>query len=167
MIEKILRHHKKSLGKDYQPYLNHALRVYEYALILLLQRESKKLQVVSAFHDLDIWKSNSMNYLKGSENMAADYIKINRIDLLSDEVKFIISNHHKLTRIKGNVEAEAFRKADLIDLSSGWISYNIPKSLIVESERKYPRMGFTWIVVKKVLKYALLHPWNPFPMLRF
>ncbi len=167
VIDTILKRYRNKLGDAYQPYRNHAHRVYQYALILLLKRDSKKLEIAAAYHDLDIWLSQTMNYLKGSEAEARKHIEINKLDLLPDEVGFIIRKHHKLTRIKGSVEAEAFRKADLIDLSAGWISYNIPKSIIKDTENQYPRLGFTKLVLKKTFVHALKHPLNPFPMLRF
>lgn len=162
-----MKHYKSQLGGDYLAYRNHAHRVAEYARILMLQKESKKFQIVAAFHDLDIWVSGGMDYLGGSSQMAKKYLKTNRINLLADEIEFMISNHHKLTKIKGAVEAEAFRKADLIDLSAGIVPFNIPKSLIVETEKNYPRNGFTKKVILKTIKWALSHPFRPFPMIKF
>ncbi len=155
------------MGEDYLPYLNHACRVYEYSLILLLQKENKKLAIAAAFHDLDIWAKGTMDYLNGSSELAIDHLKRYETSLLVDEMKFIIENHHKLNRIKGNMEAEAFRKADLVDLTGGFIKFNIPKSIIREIENKYPRLGFTKLVTKKVLKWAIRHPLKPFPMIRW
>ena len=166
-IAQILVKFKKELGQDYTPYLNHAKRVYEYALVLLLQKEGKKLGIASAFHDLDIWVSHKLDYLDGSANMARDYIKQKNLDLLPDEIAFIINNHHKFRRIKGNVEAEAFRKADLVDLTSGLIHYNIPISIISETEHRFPRLGFTSLITKKVVRWAITHPFRPFPMLKW
>jgi hypothetical protein len=167
VIGKILKRYQKHLGADYHAYVNHAERVHHYACILMLTRESKKLAIAAAFHDLDIWLHGTMDYLKGSSDLARDYLRVNRIDMLADEMAFIIEQHHKLTAIKGSPEAEAFRKADLIDLSAGVIKFNIPSSLIVETEQRFPRLGFTSLVTRKTISWALKHPLKPFPMMKW
>jgi len=141
--------------------------VYTYATTLLLMRENKKLAIAAAFHDLDIWISEGMDYLSGSEQLARDYLKNSDFDYLPDEVAFFIKNHHKLWPIKGNIEAEAFRKADLIDLTSGFIRYNIPESIISETERTFPRENFTRMISSKALNHAIRHPLRPFPMIKW
>ncbi|MFY0599670.1 MAG: HD domain-containing protein [Cyclobacteriaceae bacterium] len=165
-IKTILKTYEKHLDGDFDAYHNHALRVYYYARTLLLMKENRKLAIAAAFHDLDIWVKGDMDYLKGSAEFAKGYLKENKLSFLPDELEFIISNHHKLTRIKGNIEAEAFRKADLIDLTSGWIKFNIPNSLITEMERKVPRLNFSKIILKKVVTHAFRNPTRPFPMIR-
>ncbi len=108
-----------------------------------------------------------MDYLPGSSTLALSYQQKSDIDLVPEEVSFIIKNHHKLRKIKGNIEAEAFRKADLIDLTAGRIRFNIPLSLIQESEKQFPRSGFTNVILGKTMKHAIKNPLNPFPMVRW
>jgi predicted metal-dependent HD superfamily phosphohydrolase len=166
LITEILNPYKSQLGKYSLPYFNHATRVYEYSLILLLQKDSKKLAVAAAFHDLDVFLSNTMDYLEQSAKLATNFIVDNKLDLLSDEVAFIITHHHKLTKIKGNVEAEAFRKADLIDLAAGIIRFNLPRSIIRETESRLPRLGFSGTITKRLFKYGITHPLSPLPMVK-
>lgn len=166
-IKSILNLYRSALKRDFDAYHNHSQRVYYYARTLLLMSENRKLAIIAAFHDLDIWIGGNMDYLPGSVSLANKYLKANKLAFLPDEIAFIIDNHHKIRKIKGNIEAEAFRKADLIDLTSGLIKYNIPKSLIVEAERQFPRLNFTAKITKKALKHALKNPLRPFPMLRF
>lgn len=165
-IELILRKYEVTLGDDFEKYLNHAHRIYYYARTLLLKKESHKLAIVSAFHDLDIWVSGNMDYLPGSVLLVKEYLKENSFRFLPDEIRFIINNHHKISRIKGNIEAEAFRKADLIDLTGGLIRFNIPKGLIKETEVNYPRLSFTKCLLNKTLRHAISQPMRPFPMIR-
>lgn len=155
------------MGADFDAYHNHAQRVYHYATTLLLMRESKKLAISAAFHDLDIWVNQTMNYLPGSAHLANTYLSGSDYQLLPEEIKFIISQHHKLRKIKGNIEAEAFRKADLIDLTAGKIRFNIPISIIQDLERQYPRKAFTKLILRKSFHHALNHPLNPFPMIKW
>ena len=167
LITQILHRYKQELGKDFEAYHNHAQRVYQYAIIFLLMRENKKLAIASAFHDLDIWTSKSMDYLPGSAALARQYLLDSDFGLLPEEMDFIIQNHHKLRPITGNIEAEAFRKADLTDVTAGHRRFNIPESIISETEKKFPRKGFTPLVLKKSLVHALNHPLRPFPMIKW
>lgn len=167
LITQILHKHTTELGQDYEAYHNHAQRVYYYGITFLLMRENTKLAIAAAFHDLDIWTGKSMDYIPGSVTLARRYLESSDFGILADEVGFIIKKHHKLRPIKGNIEAEAFRKADLTDLSRGHIRYNLPESIISETERKYPRLGFTKLIIKKSLGYACLNPSRPFPMIKW
>lgn len=167
LITQILHKYATELGKDHDAYHNHAHRVYHYAVTFLLMRESRKLAIAAAFHDLDIWVGKSMDYLPGSVVLARSYLENSDFNILPDELEFIIKNHHKLRRVKGNIEAEAFRKADLTDLSGGRIRFNLPESIISETERKHPRLGFTKLVIKKSLSDAVRNPSRPFPMIKW
>ncbi|MDH5607853.1 MAG: HD domain-containing protein [Cyclobacteriaceae bacterium] len=166
MIDELLEPYRENLGPHYPTYRNHAHRVYEYARIFCLQNESIKLQLCAAFHDLAIWTGNSMDYLHDSAEIARAYTETNQPYIVSDEIVFIIKNHHRLRRIKGHLEGESFRKADLIDLSAGLIHFNIPPSLIRETESKFPRLGFTKLILNLTFHWALRHPYRPFPMIR-
>ncbi|MBV6644411.1 MAG: hypothetical protein KI790_03125 [Cyclobacteriaceae bacterium] len=165
-IDAMLNPFRKVLGSDFQAYRNHACRVYSYACILLLMRENQKLALVAAFHDLDIWYSSTMDYLSGSSKLAKHYASDRKLPFLEDEIDFMISSHHSLKRIKGNIEAEAFRKADLIDLTAGLLTFNLPRSMINYIERKYPRHKFSRMMFRKAITYAFSHPRKPFPMFK-
>jgi hypothetical protein len=167
LIKQILNKHRSALGDDFIAYHNHCQRVYYYAITLLLMRENKKLAITAAFHDLDIWTGNTMDYLGGSADLAKAYLAESDFSYLPDQVAFIIHQHHKLTSIKGDIESEAFRKADIIDITSGFIHYNIPMSLIASIEKTYPRNRFTRTIVKRSTRHAFLHPLRPFPMIKW
>ena len=163
---KILAKYRETLGDDYHAYINHVKRVYEYSCILRLTKSNDLLQIAAIFHDLDIWQNDTMDYLPGSIEIAKQYVADQKLDLDSDQLESIIRLHHKMTPIKNNPLAEAFRKADLIDLTSGLIHFNIPKSLIVDTERRYPRLGFTKMIMKKTIRWAFRHPLRPLPMMK-
>ena len=164
---KILAKFKSDLGEDYHAYVHHVKRVYEYACILRLEKENERLKIAAIFHDLDIWHSQTMDYLKGSATLAGAYIQHQNLLVDIPQVEMNINRHHQITKIKDNPEAEAFRKADLIDLTSGWIHFNIPKSIIVDTERRYPRLGFTSKIAKRSIQWSLRHPFRPLPMIRW
>jgi hypothetical protein len=164
---KIMSHFKEPLGPDYHGYLNHVKRVYEYACMLRLERSNELLMIAAIFHDLDIWISGTMDYLGGSADLAIEHVRKNELKIDTTVLNEVITKHHKLTKIKNCPEAEAFRKADLIDLTAGWIRFNVPQSIIVDTERRYPRLGFTKNVISKTSSWALKHPFHPFPMMKF
>lgn len=155
------------MGKDFDAYHHHCQRIYCYSKTLLLMRENKKLAIAAAFHDLSIWKDNSMDYLKGSSEECLKYLQIHQSNYLPDEFRHIICHHHQLRSIKGNIEAEAFRKSDLIDLTAGFVRFNIPKSLVQAAEEEFPRLGFSKIILKKWMGYALKNPSKPIPMIKW
>jgi len=165
-IPSILEEFKQVLSVDYSGYLNHCLRVYSYSKILLLVKEHRKMAIASAFHDLAIWTEGNMDYLDSSTLLATDYCEKKNILFLPDEIKYIINNHHKITKISDHIEAEAFRKADLIDLTAGIVRFNLPKSIIQETEKKYPRRHFTKQIFSKIIRHALLNPKSPLPMIK-
>lgn len=167
LITEILSEYKSILGADFDSYHHHCQRVYIYSKTLLLVRENKKLAIAAAFHDLDIWTGQTMNYLNGSSEMCLRYLLENKLFFLPDEMKHIIEHHHQLTAIKGNIEAESFRKADLIDLSAGLIRYNLPKSFIQNIEEEFPRLEFSKMILRKVVRYGVKHPTKPFPMIKW
>ena len=167
LITQILHPHKAALGDHYQSYHHHCQRVYTYAHTLMLQRESKKLAIVAAFHDLGIWTQQTMDYLNPSVALMKSYIESKQLTLLPDELAYIIEHHHRIRKIKDHLEAEAFRKADLIDFTAGWIRYNLPESIIRDTEKKWPRANFTSLVLKKVSRHAIRHPMKPLPMLKW
>lgn len=166
LITQLLHPYQETLGADYEAYHHHAQRVYGYAITFLLMRENRKLAIAAAFHDLDIWVSGSMDYLEGSAQLAEKYLAQSDFTYLPDEVRFIIQQHHQLSPIRGNIEAEAFRKADLVDLTSGWVRYNLPQSIVADTERRFPRHRFTRKMGAKIWSYAWRHPLKPFPMIR-
>lgn len=167
LITEILKPYKDQLGLDYDAYHHHAQRVYQYAITFLLVREREKIAIAAAFHDLDIWVSGSMNYLNGSVQLCKEYLAQTESGILPDEIAFFIQQHHKIRPILGNEEAEAFRKADLVDLSGGRIHFNLPKSIIWETEQNYSRLGFSKIMLRKSLLHAFKNLQNPFPMIKW
>jgi hypothetical protein len=167
LITEILEDYRRELGNDFESYHNHAQRVYQLSITLLLSKENKTIAIASAFHDLDIWVSNTMDYLKGSEQLAKQYLLQNDTEISIDQTQAIINQHHKIRKFKYDPFIEAFRKADLIDLSAGLIHFNLPRSFVSSIEETYPRHGFTKMITRKVLGHTIKYPRNTFPMLKW
>jgi HD domain len=169
LITTILSSYKKELGSNFEKYHNHCCRVFVFASILsnATEDEEKQLAIASAFHDIGIWAANTFDYLEPSMNLAEKYLNQHQLDHWINNVKEIINNHHKLTPFKKNQLAESFRKADLIDLTFGFIKFGISPAQITEIKKWYPALGFQSYIFKKVLKNIVRHPLNPLPIVKW
>lgn len=171
-IERVLIYYTQALGQDYNAYRNHVYRVYHLTLLLcpkeLNKAQEEALAVAAAFHDLGIWTHHSMDYLRPSAQLAEQHLDETGRSHLSELTKHIIVQHHKLSAITDQQEAltEAFRKADLMDLSFGKISFKLPSSRYAHLRESFPFLGFQKMIYKRVLSYAFRHPMRPFPMIK-
>ena len=167
-IEEVLSRHAAALGAYYAAYRNHVYRVYNLSLQLyrLTKPEEASLAIAAAFHDLGIWAANTFDYLPPSVTLAQAYAAEMGLGAQAEQIAAIINNHHKLSRFKSNALAEAFRKADLIDLSLNVFRFGIKGSYLKELNRAYPGRGFHRFIFGKILKNILRHPLNPLPMVR-
>lgn len=169
LITNILSSYKSELGANFEKYHNHCCRVFIFASILsnASEEEKKQLAIASAFHDMGIWTANTFDYLEPSIKLAEKYLNQHQLDNWFENVKEIINNHHKLTSFKKNHLAESFRKADLIDLTFGFIKFRISPIKITETKKLYPSLRFQSYIFKKVLKNIVRHPLNPLPIVKW
>lgn len=171
-IEGILQYYSVALGPNYNAYRNHVYRVYHLALIFvktqLDQEDEEVLKIATAFHDLGVWTHRSMDYIGASEDLCRSYLEENLMADLAPKVSTVMRFHHKLSEYEGEYAGltEAFRKADLLDLSKGYIKKGLPKSFYQNLKEEFPFLGFHSLILKRVFTYALLHPWAPLPMIK-
>ena len=62
---------------------------------------------------------------------------------------------------------EAFRKADLIDLSLGIISYGVSHRDILDLYQTFPESNFHVFILGEVFKNTLKNPFNPLPIFKW
>ena len=169
LITEILSFHKKELGSNFEKYHNHACRVFLFAAKLseANDEQQKQLAIAAAFHDMGIWSANTMDYLDPSIKLAAEYLTEHKLEHWTESVSQIIDNHHKLTPFKNNQLAESFRKADLIDLTFGFIKFGLSYSQISEYNKLFPAKGFQPYIFKEVFKNIVKHPLNPLPIMKW
>jgi hypothetical protein len=88
---------------------------------------------------------------------------------LGPEVAALISEHHKLRPFTGAYAAtvEAFRRADLVDLSLGLLRGGLPASFVHAVKAAFPNAGFHRRLVQLTARQFLRTPWRPLPMLRW
>lgn len=129
--------------------------------------EEQQLAIAAAFHDLGIWQAHTFDYLDPSVQLAQAYLNQHQHQHFIDPVTAIIQNHHKLTKYPQNGLVENFRKADLIDLSFGLISFGLTRAQIKQCKKQYAYQGFQLHIFKKILMNFLLHPFRPLPMVKW
>ncbi|HLP52617.1 MAG TPA: HD domain-containing protein [Chitinophagales bacterium] len=168
-IHTILTSHQSKLGDGFDMYHNHCCRVYTYAVVLsnANEDEQQQLAIASAFHDIGIWTHGTFDYLGPSVSLAMQYLADNKLLHWNTSVYEIIMNHHKLSRYNSNHLAEAFRKADLVDLSLNLFTFGISQDQLKEANAQYPALGFHWFIAKQILRNIVTHPLNPLPIVRW
>lgn len=157
------------LLKDDLGYVNHTKRMVLYALELqeLNEEQIEKFVIAVAFHDLGIWTEKSFDYLEPSVELARAYLTQQDKMAYEHDVVQMIDEHHKQTPIKNNPLAELFRKADLIDVSWGLLSFGVDGEKIKEIKKAFPNNGFHKTLIKWAWRQLKKEPWRPMPMLKW
>jgi len=163
-----------ALGPDAMAYRNHVCRVLAFVSRLVPAEPvggtlSEPLLQAAIYHDLGIWTDRTFDYLAPSRRLAAAALTERGASSLAPEVEAIIENHHKLTPYQGPFESsvEAFRRADLVDVSLGLIRFGLPGPFIAAVRRDFPNAGFHRRLVRLTLRQLALTPLHPLPMLRW
>ncbi len=171
IINSLIEPYQERLGKNYLPYKNHVHRIANLAFEVKKNGtpdDKEKIAIAAVFHDIGMWTGQTFDYLDPSIVEASKYLRSAEKQDWEDEVMIIIEMHHKRTPYKGRFEenVEAFRKADLIDLSKGRIRFGISKETVRKNLEQYPMLGFRGIIWKAFFKNLLKHPLNPLPMFK-
>jgi HD superfamily phosphodiesterase len=167
-IDTILHSFQLELGKNYVSYRNHVYRVYNFSLPFVNSEEdTEKIATAAAFHDIGIWTNKTLDYLKPSAELAKAYCRKQHFNnSVTEEIEFIIDNHHKLSRVKSSNLAEIFRKADLTDLTFGLLSKEYTQEDIRTIRNVFPNKGFHLFLIKLFFKNLIKNPLHPFPIFK-
>ncbi len=180
IIERIFLPWRFPLGKAYDAYKGHVYRVLNFACASLEvtdahceiygkpQDVEDRIAIAACFHDVGIWLDKTVDYLEPSKKHAADWLTERNLADWQSEVALMIEYHHKQTVYAGDhaLIVEAFRRADLVDVSLGLVRFGIPGKFVRDVKRAFPNRGFHLTLVRRFTPYMLTHPWNPLPMLR-
>ncbi len=170
-IERIITPYAAELGKAFLPYKNHVHRVGMLTLTLLgnaTENDQHKIAIVAVYHDLGIWTGKTFDYLQPSIGLVYDHLAKNYLTHWADEIEAIIDNHHKLSTYQGAYASnvEAFRRADLIDLTKGLISFGLTARTVKALYTDYPMLGFRRLLLRTFFRHILRHPLDPLPMVK-
>ncbi len=165
-MDYILAHYRTQIGTDFERYNGHCYRVLNYVNLFGLEKEELyAASVIIPFHDLGIWTHHSMDYLDNSVREAKRFFHEKNMGVEDELIDSMILDHHKMTSTKSSL-AEKLRKADLMDLSFGFIHFGRPGSQLKAIKSAFPSHGFQWDIYRKVTGYAVRHLGNPFPMMK-
>lgn len=165
IVDAVLDRYRGALGDDASTYRNHVYRCLNYHQLLLGAALPDFAALAWVAHDLGIWTAGTFDYLIPSADLAsahADEFGITEIDRL----QMLITEHHRL-RSSDDRMTETFRKADLIDVSRGFLRGQIRRPTVQAVVAQLPYRGFHAFLAKGLIRYAVRHPLRPLPMLRW
>lgn len=151
-VERLLAPYRAQLGRDYDGYRNHILRVLTYAMHFL-DGEERYLPIVEtalAFHDIGMWSHGDLAYLEPSISEA---LAANDREALGHDpalLAALIREHHKLRPYRGPDArlVNAVRKADWIDASGGLLHKGLSKAQIGAVTAAIPVVNFPKILMR-------------------
>jgi len=171
LLDEILEPWRQRLGPDFRGYRNHVYRVVHFALALRDhdEEERRKVVVAGAFHDLGIWSAGTFDYLAPSIALAESWLRAEGLEAWVPEVARTIELHHKLTphRDPRFPLVEAFRRADLVDVSLGVVRFGLPRAFVRGVQQRFPDAGFHRLLLRLTARWWRRHPANPVPVLRW
>jgi hypothetical protein len=159
------------IGSDLQGYRNHIYRVLNFYIAIsgIAGLPSETVQIAAAFHDLGIWTDRTLDYLEPSVRLAEGYLADRQLSHLSNEVTALIQEHHKV-RPYGAAHAlsvEPFRRADVIDVTLGSVTFGLPRDFIKTVKSTFPNHGFHRMLIRLTARQFLRSPLRPLPMFRW
>jgi hypothetical protein len=174
LVEEIFAsHHDHAQGDErgWSGYKGHVYRVLNLGRALSEPGPDRddKLAIAAAFHDIDSF--SSVDYLAPSIRTQDAWLQRTGRGAWADELAVVVAEHHRLTRVPSDrphaALAEAFRRADLVDVSQGLIRFGVDRAY-VKSVRQAFDVGtfFTRSVPRAVLAGLRRHPQDPLPFMR-
>jgi hypothetical protein len=175
LADEILESHRQCAHGDqtgYGAYKAHVYRVVNFARALTPHGPDRdeKLAVAAAFHDLAAF--DTLDYLVPSIEAQDAWLRETGRENWSDELALTVAEHHRLSRY-GRTRphaplVEAFRRADLVDVSQGLIRFGIPSSYVKEVRAAFDASVFfkrvipagTLRAVRKRQQPGFLRPGN-------
>jgi hypothetical protein len=172
LVEEILDSHRKHAAGDergWASYRGHIYRVLNLARAVVPDSDDRddKLAIAAAFHDIDVF--SSLNYLGPSIRTMDAWLQRTGRGAWTEELAVIVAKHHHLSTYRGRYAtlAEAFRRADLNDLSQGLIRSGLPREHVREVRQSIDvGIFFTRTVPRAIVRHLIRHPLDPLPIVR-
>ena len=169
-VEEMAARWGDALGTAREAYPGHAYRVLNYARALIgTERHDDELALAAAYHDLGIWSDRTFDYLGPSQQRAEAFRREGAPTIDAELLALLIYDHHLLRRPRTGIEPalrDAFRRADLVDVSRGTLRAGLPAALVREVANRFPYQGFHAILLRTAVQWGLRHPLRPLPMVR-
>ena len=169
VADELFERHTAVFGEDLPTYRGHVHRVIG---LVGLQTGvpapvAGPLGLAAFFHDSAIWFDGTWDYLPPSVRRATAELE-ERDKEHSDLVAALIDEHHRLRHARHEDPlVEAFRRADLTDISAGLVpspgaSRKDYRALVAE----YPSRGFRPMLLKAFGRGIRQAPLHPMPMMK-
>jgi hypothetical protein len=127
---------------------------------------ARPLGVAAFFHDAAIWTDRTWDYLGPSARRAIDEIGVG--DPNAALVEALIAEHHRLRPVRhGHPAVEAFRRADLIDVTGGLVCPGGSRARYRDLITQYPAAGFRPMLLRAFGRGLREAPLRPLPMVKF
>jgi hypothetical protein len=156
-------------GDDLARYRGHVHRVIGLVGVQgeVPEYRAHPLGVAAYYHDAAIWLDDTWDYLPPSTRRAVAELGADA-DHHAELVTELIQEHHRIRRARSaDAMVEAFRRADLIDVSRGLITAGVPRPAYRELVNHYPDTGFRRMLLRAFARGLRTDPWRPAPMLKF
>lgn len=169
LVNRLAHRYRDALGADAGAYLGHLRRVLTFYELLQGRGPDEREVIAGFFHDIGLFTDRTADYIEPSEREARRYLEEIGHREWFDRIAAMIANHHKLTPYRGPDAnaAEAFRQADLIDVTAGLYTGGLERTTIRRVFLAEPPGEFRRFLARKSIKWLLTRPANPFPMFRF
>lgn len=165
MIDTVLGRFAGDLGADAQMYRNHVYRGFNLHLSFSGLDASNELALAWVAHDLGLWTARTLDYLAPSAQLVEALAPEFQVEP-SPHLRLMIEYHHCLRPLADPL-AEGFRQADRADAWPQRWGKSVDPADLVELTEAFPYCGFHQFLGRSALRYALTHPWRPFPMFRW
>ena len=168
--DELFERHATVFGKELPIYRGHVHRVIG---VVGLQCDvpadvAVPLGVAGFFHDAGIWFDGTWDYLPPSVRRAVS--ELSDADAPHAElVSSLISEHHRMRKARhSNPLVEAFRRADLTDVSAGLIGApGATRTQYKQLVERYPAGGFRPMLLRAFGRGLKESPTKPMPMMKF
>jgi hypothetical protein len=168
LIDEILEAHREwARGDDvgFDAYKAHAYRIVNFARALAPgdPEDDDKLAIAAAFHDLAAF--DTLDYLVPSIEAQDAWLRQVGRTQWSDELALVVAEHHRLsgygpTRPHAPL-VEAFRRADLVDVSQGLIRFGLPRTYVDDVRAAFDASVFFKRVIPTGTLRAIRRLQNP------
>ncbi|MGB9225866.1 HD family phosphohydrolase [Mycobacterium sp.] len=168
LVDEILESHRQCAHGDeagYDAYKAHGYRTVNFARALTPDRPDRdeKLAIAAAFHDLAAFET--LDYLVPSIALQDAWLQETGRQHWSDELALIVAQHHRLSGYRSTRPhaplVEAYRRADLVDVSQGLIRFGLPTSYVKEVRAAFDASVFFKRVVPSGTLRAVLKLQQP------
>jgi hypothetical protein len=170
VAEQLFEQNAATFGSNLPTYRGHVHRVIG---LVGLQTEvgdgtADALGVAAFFHDAAIWFDSTWDYLPPSAARAVEELGDAGAEH-ADLVAAMITEHHRIRRARHTDPlVEAFRRADLTDVTAGLIPVpGARRSDYRALAAEYPSRGFRPMLVKAFGRGIKENPRRPAPMVKF